>query len=275
MNKCNRCGSKVDYSKSSEFKCIKCENIKINRKLLEPIENQVKENFQKAKNSKYGFLLKHLYLFGGYLKGKEKCCDIDFLLTYDGEKMVDYIDSRLERYSENLLESCFNDENNVVYVKKLLEFLDNTEFWDFRTCDEYPDCLECFEDEKCDYMEKFEMDSDEFYKGLHKYGVHTYCIEECSSPIRTNFGIPMCCLFQNDCNFYRAGDENHFRNNQIKIKILNDLIDIIKKDADLEFERSGLRVKVLHLNPAASINKFLRMNKHFDLNEKEDFKKIA
>ncbi|MBD3214206.1 MAG: hypothetical protein GF311_16470 [Candidatus Lokiarchaeota archaeon] len=189
--------------------------------------------------------------------------------------MVDYIDSRLEKYTENLLERCYNDENHVVYVKELLQFLDNTEFWDFRTCDEYPDCLECFEDEKCDYKEKFKKDADEFYSGLHTYGVHNYCIEECSSPIRTNIGIPMCCLFQNDCYYYKIGDEIRFRNNQIKIKILKDLINIIQKDADPQFERSGLSVKVLHLNPAESINQFLKMNKHFDLNEKEGFKKIA
>lgn len=61
------------------------------------------------------------------------------------------IDDYLELYTEDLLERHDNSENERIKVKELISFLDGTEFWDFRKYNEYPDCLECYEDKNCDY----------------------------------------------------------------------------------------------------------------------------
>ena len=57
--------------------------------------------------------------------------------------------------------------------------------------------------------------------------------------------------------------------------MLDFLLNIIKKDADPQFERSVLSVKVLHLNPMESIEQFVDKNPDFELKEKETIKRIA
>jgi len=264
--KCSRCSSDVDPFEWYGFKCSRCDTIKIERTLLEPIEHQIIDNFQNAKNLKYGGALNHLYLFGSYLKGESQCSDIDFLITYDKSKLDQYIDWYLTSYTKRVLERCYDIENDDISMRKLRHFLDDTEFWDFRRCSEYPDCLRCFEDEHCDYLEVN-------YNDLHSYGVHTYCLEKCRSRAKVKLGIPECYWFPNTCSW--QDDDNNFRNAMIRSQMLESLMAAIKKDADPGFTRSGLTVKVVLLNSIESINEFIEGYPNLNLQEPGAIKQIA
>jgi len=264
---CRRCGSKVDPSEWSGFRCSRCTHIKIEREFLEPIITQLKENFHRAKTSKYGSALKYLYVFGGYLRGNAQCTDIDIVFTYDKSKMDQYIDWYLGSYTKNVLKRSYNGENSEIDGKRLLQYLDKSEFWDFRKCDEYPDCLVCFSDEGCLYEE---INGDE---SLQPHEVSNYCIEKCNSIEQCNFGIPSCYIFPNECVW--MGDKNTFRNAVIRSYLLDNLGKIIRKDADVQFERSGLRVKVLLLNHAESIEKVIEKYPNLNLKSKGAIKQIA
>jgi hypothetical protein len=211
-------------------------------------------------DSLYGFCLEELHIFGSYAQGKQACCDLDFLLLYNEDKMYEYIDSHINDYTIKLYTESYDFENEQIDVDKLQYFLRTNEFWDFRKCNEYPECLECYEHEEC---EAESIKSSEFYMDLHDKGVHNYCIETCSSPIKSNSAIPTCCKFPSYCSF----TNNNFRNQEIKWQILSVLQSILKEGADVPFERSGLEVKVLHFNIKRSLEDFKLGNSEFSLDD--------
>lgn len=72
----------------------------------------------------------------------------------------------------------------IIYNKEVF-FRKAGEVWDFRKCEEYPDCLPCWES-GCPLL------SDDYNSPTH-----TYCVEKC----RVGYSLPRC---DDDCIFLEA-----------------------------------------------------------------------
>lgn len=98
-------------------------------------------------------------------------------------------------------------------------------FWDFRTCEEYPDCLGCYEEEDCP------LPSEDYNADLH-----TYCLEKCQ--IVESDPLPLCCFSR--CSILEIFKELYV------LQILNRLLKGEIKEHWLD-EKSGLQIKILDL----------------------------
>ena len=217
---CGRCGreNEVNEDTFELHKCPECENIKFDRQFFDPIEKQVVKNFKKALASKFGPVLKSLYLFGSYAEKQPRCGDIDFLITYSERKLMKLTHSEIESFHSQF-EFLFPEEYSLSELKSILK----ESFWDFRTCDDYPDCLTCYEEPNC------RLPSEDYNSGFH-----TYCSERCRSKNRDP--IPFCCF--EGCIILKM-----LMRSQILDKIGN-----ILKEGNVEFyETSGVKIKVLDL----------------------------
>ena len=137
---CLRCGSEVlDEDVATLHKCSECENIRFDRSFFYPLEKKIKRNFQKIKKSTYGSFITGLYEFGSFSDGKLECGDIDFLITHDEIKLGKFIDFEIEIFHLQNEVISLDEDPALVPESSLVKG-----FWDFRTCEEYPDCLECF-----------------------------------------------------------------------------------------------------------------------------------
>lgn len=215
---CGRCGTENEVNEGvlELHKCPKCENIKLDREFFVPIERQVIENFKKALSSKFRHILKDLYLFGSYARKELQCGDIDFLITYSEPKLMELTCSEIEDFHSQF-EFFLPEEYSLSELKSILK----ESFWDFRTCDDYPDCLPCHEDSDCRLPSKD-----------YNSGFHTYCSERCRS--RNRDSIPFCCF--EDCTFLKMA---------IRSQILDKIGDTLK-EGNMEFyETSSAKIKVL------------------------------
>jgi hypothetical protein len=189
LPECKRCGSPVpaDHEKP---KYSKCEGIKFERDFFTPKVKRLAENFKRARAF---FGLTGLYLYGSYPEGEEKCGDVDVLVTYDKKK--------LSNRSEAL--------------------------WDFRKCEEYPDCLPCFES-GCPLPSR-DYDSP----------VHTYCVEKCA----IGDPLPRCA----GCPFWEAQKEKQVMW-AVEIALLSSI--------EITENVSGMDVKVVDLYVRESVEGF-------------------
>ena len=240
---CKRCGRENEVSEDvlELHKCPQCENAKFDRQFFVPIEKQVIEDFKKAKASKFGPILKSLYLFGSYAKKELQCGDIDFLITYSEPKLMEFTRSEIESFHSQF-DFFFPEEYSLPELKSILK----ESFWDFRTCQEYPDCLTCYMEPTC------RLPSEDYHSDFH-----TYCLDRCKSK-NTN-SIPSCCF--GDCTFLKMSIRN---------QILGKIGDILK-EANVEFYEvsSGLKIKVLDLVRKRRIKELEEEFKH--QKEKKDF----
>lgn len=218
---CKRCEreNEVNEGVLELHKCPQCEEIKFDRQFFVSIERQVIENSRKAQASKFGPLLKSLYLFGSYAKKEPQCGDIDFLVTYSEPKLMEFTCLEIESFHIQF-DFFFPEEYSPSELKSILK----ESFWDFRTCQEYPDCLSCHMEPTC------RLPSKDYHSDFH-----TYCLRRCRSKNRNP--ISSCCF--RDCTFLEM---------EIRGRILGKIGDILK-EGNVEFyeTRSGIKVKILDL----------------------------
>lgn len=239
---CERCGreNEVNEGVLQLHKCPQCENTKFDREFFVLIEKQVIKNFKKALASKFGPILKSLYLFGSYAEKEPQCGDIDFLITYSEPKLMEFTRLEIEGLHSQF-DFFFPEEYSLSELKSILK----ESFWDFRTCEDYPDCLTCYMAPNC------RLPSEDYNSGFH-----TYCSERCRNKNRNP--IPSCCF--GDCIFLKMA---------IRSQILGKIGDILK-EGNIEFhETSDLKIKVLDLVIKRRIKELEEEFKH--KKEKEDF----
>ena len=218
---CKRCGRENEVNEEilELHKCPQCENIKFDREFFVLIEKQVIKNFKKAQASKFGGILKSLYVFGSYAKKETQCGDIDFLVTYSEPKLMEFTRSEMVTF-QSQFDFFFPEEYSLSELKSILK----ESFWDLRTCQEFPDCLSCYAEPTC------RLPSEDYHSDLH-----TYCLERCKNKNRNP--ILSCCF--GHCVFLEDGIRG-----QILVEISN-----ILKEGNIEFceTPSGLKIKVLDL----------------------------
>lgn len=240
---CKRCGRENEVSEEvlELHKCPQCENIKFDRQFFVPIEKQVIENFKKAQASKFGPMLKSLYLFGSYAKKEPQCRDIDFLVTFSEPKLMEFTNSEIDNFHSQF-DFFFPEEYSLSELKSILK----ESFWDFRECEDYPDCLSCYEEPTC------RLPSEDYNSGFH-----TYCSERCKNKNRNP--IPFCCF--RGCIFLRMA---------IRSQVLGKIGDVLK-EGNVEFYEisSDLKVKVLDLVVKRRMEELQEEFKH--RKEKKDF----
>ena len=240
---CKRCGreNEVDQSTIELHKCPQCENIRFDREFFAKIENRIIENFKKTQISKFGSILKSLYVFGSYAKKEPQCGDIDFLITYSEPKLMKFTRSEIETFHSQF-DFFFPEEYSLSELKSILE----KSFWDFRTCQEYPDCLSCYEEPTC------RLPSKDYHSGFH-----IHCSERCKNKNRDP--IPSCCF--GDCIYLGM---------EIRGQILGKITDILK-EGNVEFYEVSpdLKIKVLDLLMKRRMKELEEEFKH--RKEKKDF----
>lgn len=236
MNKiiCTRCGqeNEVDNFVILLRKCPKCEGIKFEREFFFPIEMQVIKNFKKTVTSHFGSILDEIYLFGSYVSKVPKCGDIDFLITYDEEKLKKIINLEIEKF-QNQFDFVLSGNYSLSEIKAIL----NDGLWDFRICEDYPDCLNCYRDNggtNC------RLPSKNFHSDLH-----IYCLEKCRC--KTKNPIPECCF--EHCVFLNSEIQN-----QIEKEIMKNLKENIMEFYEINPE---LKIKVLDFIMKKNVNELI------------------
>ncbi|NVM30018.1 MAG: hypothetical protein HWN65_14340 [Candidatus Helarchaeota archaeon] len=218
---CERCGAEneVDNKNIILHKCPTCMNIKFDRGLLGPLEKQVIKNFKLIKALKFGKILKNLYIFGDYAEGKPKCRDINFLVINDLQKLERLIRSEMKKFPRQ-----FDSLDWGFSISKFKAILEKS-FWDFRICQDYPECLDCFygEEDTCE----FRMDDYSSYQ-------HNYCLDKCSEEKKNP--IPRCC--RTHCTLLHPN---------LYAYILKEIFTPLKEGIEEYWQdkSSGLKVKVI------------------------------
>lgn len=243
MVTCKRCGkdNEVNENILELHKCPRCENIKFDREFFVKIEKHIIKNFKKAQASRFGTMLKSPYVFGSYAKKEPKCGDIDFLITYSEPKLKKFTCSEIVAFQSQFA-FLFLGKYSLSELKSILK----ESLWDFRTCEEYPDCLNCYGEPTC------KLPSRDYNSGFH-----TYCSERCKNKNRTP--IPACCF--RDCTFLET-----WISGQILVEVSN-----ILKEGNIEFYETfpSLKIKVLDLIIKRQMKELEEEFKH--RREKEDF----
>jgi len=94
------------------------DKLKKGRSFFVPIIKRIAKNFEKAKTMPYGSTLKRLYVYGSYARKENKCGDIDILYSLNKTRLKEILELEKEKLFCGLSE------------------------FDFKDCDEYPDCME-------------------------------------------------------------------------------------------------------------------------------------
>jgi hypothetical protein len=89
------------------------------------------------------------------------------LFTWDKEKLEKYARNQIKMFVAKICD-LYDSDSEKLFIPDVTEILDTADFWDFRTCEEYPDCLYCFEEEGCHGYEK------DFYSELKEKGPIQY-----------------------------------------------------------------------------------------------------
>ena len=229
-SKCQRCSNEVnDEEMETLHKCKICEKILFNRDFLNPLEKQIINNYKIVIQTDYGNFLTGLFEFGSYLENKTECGDIDFLITFDEKnlnRVIDFEITSLHSYYD--LIDYFDDEK----LKPITTLING--HWDYRTCDEYPECLECFANIRCKLP-----DSD------YTASIHIYCENECKYRNKTTY--PKCCY--TDCLFLK---------DQINNRIFKDIQKILTKDGiDYFFISKDMTIKIIDIVVKKSIDELI------------------
>lgn len=224
---CKRCGNEeTDDAAPTLHKCPKCENIRFKRELLVPLNKEIKRNFQRIRRSRYNLFITGLYQFGSFSEGKPECGDIDFLITHDEVKLKKFLDMEVWLFHLQNDLALTDDDHELLFGSNLINGS-----WDYRTCEEYPDCLGCRYSGRCNLP-------DEDYHSL----LHTYCTTKCKK--RNKDPLPDCIF--SDCEYLH---------DQIKDRILKDIHDILT-DGEIEFIQytPDMRVRVIDIIIKTSVD---------------------
>lgn len=196
---CLRCGNEItDEEASTVHKCPKCKDIRFKRKHLNPIDKKIRRNFQRIQRSMYHLFITGFYQFGSFSEGKPECGDIDFLITYDEDKLRRFVKCEISQFHFHNEGDLSEDDLDLLAPSYLING-----FWDFRTCDEYPDCLYCHSSRGCHLPEED-----------YSSPLHTYCQLECKNCRKND--IPVCWL--SDCVYL---------DHEIQNRILKDIRDVL------------------------------------------------
>lgn len=219
-SRCLRCGNEVkDDQAPTLHKCVKCENIRFSREFFYPLERKINQNFQEIKKTIYGLLITGLYQFGSFSDEKSECGDIDYIVTYSEDKIGEIIDGEIN-FLHSQYELVYPQDDSVIIPESSLI----NGFWDYRTCEEYPDCLSCFESSGCNIP-----DTD------YSSHLHTYCDDICKK--KRKYPIPSCSY-----------SECYFLNDQIKERILKDIYEILTEgDINSTQLSPDLKIKVIDI----------------------------
>jgi len=228
--KCERCGNQVlDNKFFYRFKCPKCKDVKIKRKLLKSFVKIVKNNFKKLKEE-YEFL-ENLYAFGCYASKSRKCRSVDLLAIINKLSLKDVVMQWLKQQREEIWKSYTSEKD----LDSVVNYLNKNAFFDFRDCQEYPDCLDCYTLEGCSYE-----------KG-HWKSQPNYCLLKCrykKLPLCMNVVEPFCSWDQDS------------ELTEPKRLFLKNLMDQLKNNADNALKVSGLEVKVIRVLYSFSLEEF-------------------
>lgn len=249
-DKCIKCGRMLTREEWEEFKgikCSKCKNIRFDREIFTQIKDKIIENFKKTKKSELGSILKELHMLGSYARGEIKCGDIDITVTYNDQKKKKLIDDKLEEEFWGIMGfiEAMEEEREEVTVTDIKDFIHDS-FWDFRTCEEYPECMSCCYESGWEYTEDTDYESP-----------YTCCTEKCESKNRINRGVPACCFWYR-CIFI----DRNFHSEVLK-RLENKLLDGIEPYQKL----SGYTVKMVDILFAKSLEDLPR-SLHWDKSKK-------
>lgn len=222
---CERCGREVETDCMGVKKCAGCENIKFDRASLVPVEKQFNLNFRDVLQSDLGPVIKALYMFGSYAAGKPQCGDIDYLIITDEWGLKSLIKEKI-----NGLHSRFDDFDGVLEQSEYQSFVEEG-FWDYRTCSEYPDCLECYGAGKC-----------KLPKTDYTASLHTYCLEKCK------IGIPDPDCLYTDC---------YFLEREIRDHIFKGLLQALTGGIEYKEYAPGRKVKVIDIIRKNSVEELI------------------
>lgn len=62
---------------------------------------------------------------------------------------MSYIEKKFKLFNDKLLDYSFALGSTEIITPDFIGLLEKVDFWDFRSCEEYPDCLSCYEDDEC------------------------------------------------------------------------------------------------------------------------------
>jgi len=253
--KCERCQKENDLTLEecrkfgSELclqKCPHCQNIKFERTLFIPIEEKVIENYIELQKTEFGPLFR-LYLIGSYARNEKECGDIDFLLVWNRKAFHNYIESTIEAFHDTF-DSFFLDEDPRIFVNQKIAFTSPSFLaalketiqesgWDFRTCQEYPDCLACFKGNGNPYCK---LPDEDYHATLH-----TYCLNKCNGKKRVP--LPTCCL----------GEKCIFLEMELRSLFQQKILHLLKKDVTEFFEvNPDWKIKVLEFTGTEALYDF-------------------
>jgi hypothetical protein len=224
--KCERCGREVETDRSGVHECAYCEGIKFDRESLTPLAQQFDLNFQNILQSDLKSAVKALYMFGSYAMGKSQCGDIDYLIIIDEEGL-----KRLVQEEIDIFHTQFDLIDDLLEQPEPQPGTDDS-FWDYRTCSEYPDCLDCHGARKC------KLPEDDYIAPLH-----TFCLERCEK------GDPYPVCLDTDCCFLDEEIKNHIFKRLFRM--------LIQGDIDYMECASGQKVKVIDIVKKNSVKELI------------------
>lgn len=223
---CDRCGREVETDYIRVHECADCESIKFDRESLLPVERQFNLNFRDILQSDLGPIIKALYMFGSYAMGKPQCGDIDYLVIIDEEELKKIIKLEISKFH-----SQFDIMDDILEQSESQSSVEDV-FWDYQTCAEYPDCLECHGTRKC------KLPDDDYTAPRH-----TFCLEKCTK------GNPYPRCLYADCHFL----EGEMRDHIVKKLFRN----LTRGDIEYREYAPGQKVKVVDIVKKNSVEELI------------------
>ena len=223
---CERCGREVETDCLGVRKCAYCESIKFDRKSFIPLEEQFNLNFQNVLQSDLKPVVKTLYMFGSYAMGRPQCGDIDYLIIIEEEGLKKLVEDGIDVIHSQ------SDLINDVLEQSGSQPATDDRFWDYRTCSEYPDCLDCRGTEWCNLPEED-----------YTAPLQTFCLERCDN------GDPFPVCLGADC---------YFLNEEVKNHIFKRLLQMLTQgDIDYREYTPGQKVKVIDIVKKNSVKELI------------------
>ncbi len=223
---CERCGREVETNRIGVHECAYCEGIKFDRESFIPLEEQFNLNFQNVLQSDLKPIVKALCMFGSYAVGRPQCGDIDYLIMIDEKGLKRLVEDEIDAFH-----SQFDLIDDVLEQSGSQPIIDDS-FWDYRTCSEYPDCLDCHGTRRC------KLPKDDYNAPLN-----TFCLERCEK------GDPYPVCLDVDC-YYLEGE--------VKNYIFKRLLRMLTEgDIDYREYAPGQKVKVIDIVKKNSVKELI------------------
>ncbi|KAF5087172.1 hypothetical protein DSECCO2_50960 [anaerobic digester metagenome] len=232
---CERCGREVETDCLGVREFAYCESIKFDRTSLISLEEQFNLNFQKVLQSDLKPVVKALYMFGSYAMERSQCGDIDYLIIIDEEGLKRQVEGEID-----IFRSQFDLLISGGLEQSRSEPVTDDNFWDYQTCSEYPDCLDCHETGWC------KLPEEDYYTAP----LQTFCLERCDN------GDPFPVCLGADC---------YFLNEEVKNHIFKRLL-LMLTAGDIEYREyaPGQKVKVIDIVKKNSVKELIEEFQHMD-----------